>query len=97
MSTSPSPAVLAETRALFSEGVKLFSAGEHPKALDKFKRAHSLMPAAALRFNVGRCLESLDPGTHTIEASAPGYATATKTVVLRESTISTHAIDLHPR
>jgi hypothetical protein len=48
-----SPAVKAEARARFDEGLRLFEANDYPAALAEFKRAYDLIPNLVVMYNVG--------------------------------------------
>ena len=54
-----SPAALVAARELFREATDDVDAGRFAQALDKFKRVASVKETPAVRFNVGRCEESL--------------------------------------
>ena len=54
-----SPAALVAARELFREATDDVDAGRFAQALEKFKRVASVKETPAVRFNVGRCEESL--------------------------------------
>jgi hypothetical protein len=54
-----SPAALVAARELFREATEDVDAGRYEVALDKFKRVAAVKETAAVRFNIGRCEESL--------------------------------------
>lgn len=53
------PAALVAARELFREATEDVDAGRYAIALEKFKRVASVKETAAVRFNIGRCEESL--------------------------------------
>jgi hypothetical protein len=54
-----SPAALVAARELFREATEDVDAGRFEVALEKFKRVAAVKETAAVRFNIGRCEESL--------------------------------------
>jgi hypothetical protein len=54
-----SPAALVAARELFHEATEDVDAGRFGVALEKFKRVASVKETPAVRFNIGRCEESL--------------------------------------
>lgn len=48
-----------EVEQLFAEGAALFNKGDYAGALEKFSKAHGLIPEPNLLFNIARCHEAM--------------------------------------
>lgn len=64
---APAPSAKDQARALAKEAAGLFEAGKYLEAIEKYRKAYDLFPAAALAYNIARSHERLSQWAEAIE------------------------------